>query len=390
MSEALLTAIIFTYNHKKFISKCIDSIVNQKTSYKYEIHIWDDCSIDGTSDICREYAQKYRELIHLVVQEKNTFCYPGIKHQTWPAISKVKTKYMCIIDGDDWWCDENKIQIALDFLENHPDYVGFAHDTLQYEEFLDKKERSYIHEVLNFSTLENPIEFSADAPFFLTSARIFRTSDFVEKKILPIDYLFYYYHLKKGPIFYYDKIMSVYNIGLNSTFANMKSKNIINLTSLFAYKLAKLFNFQENEFCLAYQKATDCRNGIGDKRNRFLIRLQKIFGIEWGWHLWAFLIFVPKFGFECLDINYVYSRKKAKKYADNNLNNHKKPKMLIFKYKKASLVRKIILIGQDINCKYIRTVFPHFSIKFGKKLDFWLKRKNNRLDKIKGEMEEYE
>ena len=242
----MLTAIIFTYNHKDSISRCIESILNQNTSYNYEIHIWDDCSIDGTSDICRKYAAKYKEKIKLTVQKKNTFCGPYLEMQSLSAINAIKTKYFCIIDGDDYWCDVNKIQIALDFLEMHPEYNGFAHDTLQ-KNSENSSGESYIHNLLNID-VKNPVTFSPNAPFFLTSSRIFRTCNYSDKHILPIDYLVYYYHLEKGPIYYYDKIMAVYMTSSLSTFASLDTKLIRSLNSMFPYKLFLLFGRQKDFF----------------------------------------------------------------------------------------------------------------------------------------------
>ena len=33
----MLTVIVFTYNHGKYISKCLDSIIEQKTEYSYKV-----------------------------------------------------------------------------------------------------------------------------------------------------------------------------------------------------------------------------------------------------------------------------------------------------------------------------------------------------------------
>ena len=204
-NQPLLTAVIFTYNHKNSIAKCIESLVNQKTTYPYVIRIYDDCSIDGTSSICKEYAKKYSDKIELAIQEHNTFCGPYEKMQAFQAMQDIQSKYFCIIDGDDYWCNENKIQMALDFLEKNPKYIGWAHDTLQVNEF-DGTEVSYIHDICKIDKIKNPVTFSADAPFFLTSSRIFRNVGFAKEKICPIDYLLYYYHLQKGPIYYEDFI----------------------------------------------------------------------------------------------------------------------------------------------------------------------------------------
>lgn len=319
----MLTAIIFTYNHENSIAKCIESILEQKTTYSYEIHIWDDCSTDKTSDICRKYAAQYPGKIKLTVQKKNTFCGPYLEMQSLAAIKSIKTPYFSIIDGDDYWCDENKIQIALDFLELHSEYNGFAHDTLQID-IGNSKESSYIHECLKIDHIKNPVVFSAKAPFFLTSSRIFRTGDYADKDILPIDYLFFYYHLSQGPIYYYDKIMAAYVIGENSTFASQGTKIIQYLNSMFAYKLFLLFSAQQDSFCTEMQLKYGESCGVGQKYYKRLRFFKKIFGVNLGWKMFMYANFVPKFGRDCLNINYIYAnRTQVKKVADNRFLNNR-------------------------------------------------------------------
>lgn len=318
--KSKLTAILFTYNHHDTIARCIESLLYQNTEYSYEIHIWDDCSIDGTSEICRRYAEKYSDKIRLFLQKKNTFLNSDLGLQSYAAISNIKSDYFCVIDGDDYWCDESKIQTALDFLEAHPEYIGFAHDTLQ----VDKNSctsQSYINTLLKMK-ISNPVTFSADAPFFLTSSRIFRTSGYHHKNILPIDYLLYYYHLSKGPIYYCDKIMAAYVIGENNTFANLDGK-ICDLNSMFPYKLSKMFDFQHDEFCTAMLKKYDDANSVGETRYKTLCLLKRIFGVKYGWHIWFYLTFVFQYGIESTNINFVYSRSRAKSRSDERAKREK-------------------------------------------------------------------
>ena len=312
MTKSLLTAIIFTYNHVDSIAKCIESIVNQKTDYKYEIHICDDASIDGTTDVCKKYAEKYPDKIKLFAQPKNTFYGPYERMQAYKAMQRIKTKYWCMIDGDDYWCDENKIQIALDFLEENSDYVGWAHDTLQVNKY-DNTSLSYVHDLLKINP-KTKISLNAEAPFLLISSRIFKNINFAVKKRLPIDYQLFWYHLSKGPIFYYDKIMAVYNITDKSTWA---SNPDLNLVLLFSFKLAQLFNFQQDELCTLMLKNKFIEFNKNIKKFNNLVALKKLLGIKLGWYLWIIIYFVPKYGFECLGKNYIYSnRKKTKKESD--------------------------------------------------------------------------
>lgn len=315
--EYILTAIIFTYNHENTIAQCIESIVKQNTSYKYQIHIWDDASIDSTSEICRAYSRKYPDKIDLIVQDANTFLNDYHDMQSYHAIKKVNTKYFCIIDGDDMWLDENKIQIALDFLEHNPEYVGFGHDTMEINTFSNES-KSYIHDIMKWN-VENPITLKVGLPFILTSSRIFRNIGYGQIGVLPIDYLLYYYHLAHGPIYYYDKIMASYLIGEGSTFAASNSTTIKDANCMFPSKLSKLFKYQQDEFCTTLLKSFVEAHYKNMFRYKLLLFLKKIFGVKLGWKVWFHVLFVKKYGKQSKNIHYVYSHSEAKARSDKRV-----------------------------------------------------------------------
>jgi glycosyltransferase involved in cell wall biosynthesis len=313
--ESILTAVIFAFNHEETIARCIESLLNQKTNYKYEIHLCDDCSQDDTQVICWDYANQYSDKIKLFQQKQNTFLLPYKQTQSYQAVQRLKTKYFCIIEGDDYWIAENKLQLALDFLENNPEYAGFAHDTLQVNEF-DGTSLSYVHDIFKYE-ISNPVKLNAQPPFLLTSSRVFRNFNFKNVGIWPVDYLVYYYHLRQGPVHYHDQIMAAYTFGKNGTWATLGEMGG-DMNAMFAYKLSQLFDFQEDDFCMGMQKWYDdtCHNKKRDSWHRRLVRLKNIFGIKLGWKLWFIWRFVRKYGFESMDMNYVYPRKIVKKAAD--------------------------------------------------------------------------
>ena len=129
---------------------------------------------------------------------------------------------------------------------------------------------SHVHDGEKWNYEETRITFSDKSPFLLTSSRIFRNCGYIqENDCLPIDYLVYYYHLSKGPIYYHDETMAVYNIGLQSTFASLDCRRDMN--SMFAYKLSLLFHFSQDSFCTAMQYKYDVfYTGLGNKRYRRL------------------------------------------------------------------------------------------------------------------------
>jgi glycosyltransferase involved in cell wall biosynthesis len=90
----------------------------QKTTFPYEIIIADDCSTDGTSAICAEYAAKYPNKIRHLRGEYNV---GGVEKER-RAIEAAQGEYIALCEGDDYWIDPKKLQKQVDFLETHPDY----------------------------------------------------------------------------------------------------------------------------------------------------------------------------------------------------------------------------------------------------------------------------
>lgn len=116
----LVTVILPTHDHAPFIARAIESILEQKTDFPFEILLHDDASTDGTADICREYAARYPEKIRLIAQTVNQYK-TDKKIQTHILFPQIASKYTAICDGDDLWTDPNKLRLQVAYLEAHPD-----------------------------------------------------------------------------------------------------------------------------------------------------------------------------------------------------------------------------------------------------------------------------
>lgn len=117
--EPLVSVWMTTYNHERYIAEAIKSVVMQKTKFKFELVIGEDCSTDNTAKICREYAQMYPDIIKLFVREKNL----GMMENGFQTFSQTKGKYTACLEGDDYWIDDNKLQMQVDALENDKNAV---------------------------------------------------------------------------------------------------------------------------------------------------------------------------------------------------------------------------------------------------------------------------
>jgi glycosyltransferase involved in cell wall biosynthesis len=53
-----VSVVLRTYEHARFIAQAIESVLIQRTPFRFELVIGEDCSSDGTREIVRAYAQR--------------------------------------------------------------------------------------------------------------------------------------------------------------------------------------------------------------------------------------------------------------------------------------------------------------------------------------------
>lgn len=121
MNNTLLTVNIVTYNHVKYIEQCINSILSQKTNFGFIIRIFDDCSTDGTTEICQKYKEKYPNKIELYLSDINLGTSNGVFVNALRSYENIKTPYYMYIEGDDYRINKYGLQKQIDALEKHPE-----------------------------------------------------------------------------------------------------------------------------------------------------------------------------------------------------------------------------------------------------------------------------
>ena len=117
----LVSVCCMTYNHDKFISQCLDGIIQQKGNFSIEILIHDDASSDHTRQIIEFYRDKYPDIIKPLYQEINQYS-RGVNIWNTYMFPLVKGEYIAICDGDDYWIDQYKLEKQITFLQKYADY----------------------------------------------------------------------------------------------------------------------------------------------------------------------------------------------------------------------------------------------------------------------------
>lgn len=211
--EPLLSVLCITYNQKDFIRQCLDGFVMQKTNFPFIVLINDDCSTDGTADIIREYEQKYPEIIKPVYNEKNS----GSLNNFIENLSRAKTKYAAMCEGDDYWTDAYKLQKQIDFLEKNKDYAGCFHKVkVQWEDKPGKKE---IYPPERFIKGRTKIAFKEllFRNYIQTNSAVYRwgftaknIKDYFPLEMEPGDWYLHLLHAKNGDFGFINETMGVY------------------------------------------------------------------------------------------------------------------------------------------------------------------------------------
>lgn len=95
MSDYVISVVIPVYNGEKYLRECVDSILSQTFTERFEIVIVDDGSTDSTAAICDEYAEQYDNI--LVVHQQNQ----GINKTRRNGVRNARGEWITFSDADD-------------------------------------------------------------------------------------------------------------------------------------------------------------------------------------------------------------------------------------------------------------------------------------------------
>jgi len=107
-----VSVCVTTYNQENYIRECLESIVNQQTSFTFEVLVSDDCSTDDTSIIVQEFSERYPHVVKVIPRSRNLGAFQNFIDTHNQAIGE----YVCHCDGDDRFLP-GKLQAQVDFLD---------------------------------------------------------------------------------------------------------------------------------------------------------------------------------------------------------------------------------------------------------------------------------
>ena len=127
-----LSVCILVYNKAPYLRECVNSILNQRTEFSYEIILAEDYSTDGSRDLCFELQREHPDKIRVVYASANV----GVMKNTIRGMSKCRGRFAACIDGDDYYASKDKIQNDVGYLVRNPDCVlTYSASFTQYEHY---------------------------------------------------------------------------------------------------------------------------------------------------------------------------------------------------------------------------------------------------------------
>jgi len=254
--NCMVSVVCATYNQKEYIRETIESIVQQKVDFEYEIIIHDDASTDGTTEIIKEFESKYSQ-IRVIYEEKNKYL-NGIPF-LWDVVENyAKGKYIALCDGDDYWIDDFKLQSQYDIMESHPecDLCACWGCTVTED---GKKEISQIRPRIGDGILSVEDTILGGGQYLVTAGLFFRqTLSDALKKFGYLDYAIQMLGAVRGGIMYLDRKMAVYRRYAHGSWTNDVLKNDEKLFLQWEKERKLLAGFNEYT-CGQYKEVIDKR-----------------------------------------------------------------------------------------------------------------------------------
>lgn len=172
-SNIIVSISCITYNHAPFIRKALDGFLMQEPPTGvsadepwYEILIHDDASTDGTTDIIKEYAEKYPDRIFPLYEKENQYSKGKANEIDLYNYKRARGKYIAYCEGDDYWTIPDKLQKQVDFMEIHPEYSVCFHDFKNYDVNRNHyDEMTQSHQLLTVKKAEDGLDIDIDTYF---------------------------------------------------------------------------------------------------------------------------------------------------------------------------------------------------------------------------------
>ena len=219
--------LVNTFNHFNYIEKCLTSIVEQNTNFLYKIIVHDDNSTDGTREILLKFYEENPDKILLILEKENQW-QKGVSNLAM-ILSWIKSDYIALCEGDDFWNVNFKLQRQVDFLDKNIETSLTCHDVEILNESSDESYAQNLRNHINTFPTDNPELELGKGNFIMTCSVMFRNNLFQKgflegiHSLLPVDWLIFAALAESGKIAHSKERLATYRIHEGSAWSSQNS-----------------------------------------------------------------------------------------------------------------------------------------------------------------------
>lgn len=253
--QILVSVIMITYGHEKYIKQAVESVLNQKTNFLYELLISDDNSPDNTESVINKIIKENSNgaKINYTKHSSNL----GMNENYFWSVNKCKGSLIAVCEGDDYWIDPLKLQKQVNFLLNNLNYsMVFTPAEIEFEN--SNRPNKLRNRYKNYNTANFNLEdvLRLGGAFYPTCTSMYRKNIYELNSVNRFmtlhstgDYPIAILASMKGKIGYINDITSVYRVQTNSVSNKLfdNCKDCISVSKSKFEKNITFFNFLFNE-----------------------------------------------------------------------------------------------------------------------------------------------
>ncbi|WP_157807234.1 glycosyltransferase [Hymenobacter chitinivorans] len=197
-----------TYNHAAFIGQAIESVLRQERDFALELVIGEDRSTDNTRAIIEDYQSRHPGIIRLITSPNNVGAQPNFI-RTYGAC---EGEYIAMLEGDDYWVDDQKLKLQVELLDQNPDLVMCFAGCSVVNEKGELQQENYVPETSRRRLTQNDIIGSYCPPTLtvLFRNRMLETLPPAFAQVHNGDYFLYSMLTSKGDAAYLPRVVAHY------------------------------------------------------------------------------------------------------------------------------------------------------------------------------------
>lgn len=243
--EYILSVRLMTYNHSKYILQAMQSIDSQQTNFDFEVLVGDDFSTDGNMDIIRSFNSTNPRAHWKIIERTEGDSYHverqknGRAQNFYDILKKCNGKYIALLDGDDYWTDDSKLQRQVDLLESDTQAIGCFHnstvvddnDKVKWDRYFEGKDGARYDQEDSVYTLRSA--YSTGSLVFRDTAIRSQLEEFLK---IGTDFILEVLITNHGDLVFMDRNMSAYRFHEGGVWqGNTEFKNKLEIVNRYLF-----------------------------------------------------------------------------------------------------------------------------------------------------------